>query len=185
MEAIDALDHAAMDWLHEHGHDAFLTPVMRALSNAWAFSWLIVGIAVWLVWKGGDKGRILLLTSLLLVLLVDQVAASIIKPLVARPRPFGGGSSYSFPSVHAADIAAQATLFARFYPKITVAFAVMALLVGYSRIYLEKHYPSDVLGGYLLGITLGALAAWAALRWGNDVLLKIKNKWAQSRRTTS
>lgn len=185
MEEIDALDHAAMDWLHANAHDALLDPVMRALSSAWAFSWLIVGVAAWLAWKGGDKGRILLVTSLLLVLITDQVSASIIKPLVARPRPYGGGSSYSFPSVHATNLAAQATLFARFYPKLTACFVVMALLVGYSRIYLEKHYPSDVLGGYLLGITLGALAAWAALRWGYDVLLKIKNKWAQSRRTTS
>ncbi len=182
MEAIDALDHAAMDWLHAHAHDALLTPVMRVFSSAWAFSWLIVGIAVWLIWKGGDKGRILLVTSLLLVLVTDQVAASLIKPLVARPRPYGGGSSYSFPSVHAANIAAQATLFARFYPRITIAFAVMALLVGYSRVYLEKHYPSDVIGGFFIGMTLGALAAWAALRWGHDVLRWGKNKW--SRRAT-
>lgn len=170
---IDRWDHAAMDWVAASLHAGWLDGPMRLLSNVWAFSWLILGIAVWLIWRGGDRGRILVVTALLLVLLTDQVAASIVKPLVARPRPHGG-SSFSFPSVHATNIAAQATLFARFYPKITVVFAIIAVLVGISRVYLAKHYPSDVIGGALLGISLGICAAWAALRFGPRLLSRLK-----------
>jgi undecaprenyl-diphosphatase len=177
--AIDRLDRAAMEWMAAHVHAGWLDLPMRLFSSFWAFSWLILGIAVWLVWRGGDKGRILVVTALLLALLTDQVAASFIKPLVARPRPHGGGS-FSFPSVHATNIAAQATLFARFYPKITIVFAVIAVVVGFSRVYLEKHFPSDVVGGAAVGIVLGAFAAWAALRWGSEGLAWVKSKWMKS-----
>lgn len=172
MDAIDRFDHAAMEWMAANVHAGWLDLPMRVFSSFWAFSWLLLGIAVWLAWRGGEKGRIVLIAALLLVVVTDQVAASLVKPLVARPRPHGG-STFSFPSVHATNIAAQATLFARFYPKITIVFAAMALLVGFSRVYLEKHYPSDVVGGALLGISLGALAAWAALRHGPTLIRRL------------
>ncbi len=175
-EGIDRWDHAAMAWIAANVQAGWLDAPMRWLSSFWAFSWLIGGIAIWLVWRGGDKGRIVVVAALLLVVVSDQVAASIVKPLVARPRPHGG-SSFSFPSVHATNVAAQAMLFARFYPKITAAFAIITALVGLSRVYLEKHYPSDVVGGALLGVGLGGAAAWAARRWGDTGVAWVKRKW--------
>jgi membrane-associated phospholipid phosphatase len=76
--------------------------------------------------------------------------------LVARP------SSYSFPSGHAMSSMAvyglAALLLARLYPQQRWAFQLSAAslisLIGFSRVYLGVHWPSDVLGGFLLGSAL-------------------------------
>ena len=88
----------------------------------------------------------------------------IMKLLIERARP--GGlipstieTSYSFPSGHATFALALYGFFAyvlcRAYPKharsIVMLASVLILLVGFSRLYLGVHFPSDVLAGYLLG----------------------------------
>lgn len=95
-----------------------------------------------------------------------------LKSAVGRERPYETFSSvqvkhlwsaggYSFPSGHTAQAFAMATIVSLQYPNaITIsASMVWALAVGTGRIYLGLHYPSDVLGGMLLGAT-SALLAW-------------------------
>lgn len=99
----------------------------------------------------------------------DAFAAQIIKPLVGRIRPCrveglvrivdGCAGSLGFPSNHAANGAA----FALFWflwkgPRIGSLALVCALMVGFSRVYLGMHYPSDVLGGFLLGGLIGSIS---------------------------
>ena len=65
----------------------------------------------------------------------------------------------SFPSGHSANIALFTTMLHatyQIYP-LTIFFAIMAVLVGLSRVYLKRHYFRDVLGGYVLGIIVGYL----------------------------
>ena len=102
-----------------------------------------------------------------------------------QPRPFvslpdvrllvSPASSYSFPSVNAtyafaassgASLTAQ-----RLLGRLPVwgwGLLVLAIAVSYSRVYVGVHYPGDVLGGALLGISIGWLFASVGAKVGKD-----------------
>lgn len=123
-------------------------------------AWL--GLAVF----GGRRGRIAALLAVLVLTLSDQVSSSLLKPLIGRVRPcfavegarllIKQSRSFSFPSSHAANNAALALFFSIKYPRLKWIFIAVTLLVGYSRIYVGVHYPSDVAGGALVGMACGA-----------------------------
>jgi len=108
-----------------------------------------------------------------------SLAVTLVKNLVARPRPtitdhLVSVSTLSFPSGHAANSAivylTMATLLgqlvegraARTY--LFAGTALIVTLIGVSRVYLGVHWPSDVLAGWAFG-TLWAVAWWAIGAW--------------------
>jgi undecaprenyl-diphosphatase len=105
------------------------------------------------------------------------VSVWITKTLVDRPRPphpLVATSGQSYPSAHGANsvgwlaLAIALTVVipnrAARVASVTVG-ALLAVLVGLSRIYLRAHYASDVLAGESLAVAMYALAALAALAW--------------------
>jgi undecaprenyl-diphosphatase len=122
-----------------------------------------------------------LVLTVIAVALADW-AATAVKALVDRPRPFvrypepkllvPRPHDASFPSGHAATSFAAATILSFAFPKAAPAFLVLAAAVAYSRVYVGVHYPLDV----IQGAALGALVATALLR-----LVKVRR---QSRRGT-
>src|SRR5262249_52626399 len=98
-------------------------------------------------------------------ILTDQVSAHAVKPFIDRVRPCNAltgvltpddkPNSYSFPSSHATNMGGSMTLLSLAYPPWGWVCALCAFLVGLSRVYLGVHYPSDVMSGWILGITIG------------------------------
>jgi len=84
------------------------------------------------------------------------------KWIVNRERPEGpqSHSNSSFPSSHAVGAAAVAVLVSKRHGRLGPLAWLVALWIGVSRVYLGRHYPTDVLSGFLLG----AIVSWIVLR---------------------
>lgn len=118
-------------------------------------------------WRLGWRAGLLVLSVALVIGINEEF-----KEVIARPRPgeLVSMGNKSFPSGHALYVVllpgviwllAVSRMSKRSHRLILIgALAVWAVVVGISRIYLEQHWPSDVLGGYLLGATVLWVMAW-------------------------
>ena len=149
---------------------SFLTEVKH-----WYISYVI--LILFLIVKGGKKGRIAAVMVLLLVTATDQVSSSLIKNLVERIRPCnalpdvnilaGCTSSFSFPSSHAVNNFAVAFFFLLLYPRYKWALIITASLLAVSRVYVGVHYPSDIIAGAVIGSIFGYLFGAATIKLDN------------------
>ena len=140
--------------------------------NNWFIAYLILLFISF--FKGGLKGKIAVLGVILLIIFTDQVSYKILKEIFQRPRPcialsniitpLGCNGTWSFPSNHAVNNFAAATFFYMLYPRLKWALFISAALVSISRVYLGLHYPSDILGGAIIGVVFGYLFALAAIK---------------------
>lgn len=140
----------------------FIMPLITKLGDG-GILWICLSLILLLFRKTRRMG-IVMAVSLALEVLCCNV---ILKPFVARTRPCDMNtavqllvprpSDYSFPSGHtgAAFAAASALFFSK--NRIWIPTVILAALIGFTRLYLYVHYPSDVLAGALLGIMLGCL----------------------------
>lgn len=99
---------------------------------------------------------------ILIPVAISAILANILKYIFDTPRPYevysfihklSVGGSPSFPSGHTADAFAFAVAVSLVYRKwyIIITGLLWACLVGYSRMYLGVHFPSDILGGAFVG----------------------------------
>lgn len=165
------LDGPVVRYLAEH-RTAGLTTSVRTLTWLGSNAVLIpLVVAVGLAARRRTRSWATMAT-LALILGGAIALQDLIKLLVERPRPHVGqlvasATGYAYPSGHAtqvvtvaATLALFATSAARSPSRKVIAWttaALISLFVGFSRIYLGVHWPTDVLVGYILG------AAWVAL----------------------
>ncbi len=110
------------------------------------------------------------------------IAAQILKHLIGRPRPrfthqdaFDYGPSWqggldAFPSGHASASFAVATVLTRYFPEWRGVWYGGAFFVGMARVVRGSHFPTDVLGGAVLGFLIGYVCARALKEWRLNIL---------------
>ena len=138
---------------------AFIT----SLGNA-GIIWIVLAVVLLILPKTRRTG-IIVAAALLMDLILCNL---ILKNLVARVRPYDVNTAiailikkpldFSFPSGHtAASFAAMTALFLAKMKKAWIAALILAVLIAFSRLYFYVHYPTDVLGGAVVGILSGII----------------------------
>ena len=161
------LELAVLDWIREHLQCAAMDTVVPLFTrlNDNGEIWIALAVVLFLIKKHRQAGLSVgvgLATNLIL-------CNWILKPAIGRIRPFmvntavellvRGPTSGAFPSGHtASSFAAVGALWALKHPLWKPA-AVVAALMGLSRLYLYVHWPTDVLGGVVVGWLCGACGA--------------------------
>jgi len=146
-------------------------PFITEVKN-WYLVYLIFFLL--LVIKGGRIGRIAAVALILLITATDQFSSFFLKNLIGRIRPCNiltdlnvlvtCTDSFSFPSSHAVNNFAVAMFFTKIFPKNKWAFFSIATLMAFSRPYVGVHYPSDVIGGAIIGIIFGYIFALMVIK---------------------
>lgn len=149
--------------------DVFMSNVTK-LGNV-GFIWILLTIILLVIPKTRKSGVILAAA-----LIVDLILCNVIlKPLVARIRPFDVNTAiqliiakpqdYSFPSRHtAASVASVVALYLAGEKRLWKIALILACFIAFSRMYLYVHYPTDVLGGAVVGVISGYIGYKVTLR---------------------
>ncbi|MCC8023509.1 MAG: phosphatase PAP2 family protein [Clostridiales bacterium] len=163
--------------LHEGGLGGFFDWFFETITHLGDSGLYFILLAVVLMlFKKTRKCGVAILIAIGIGALITNV---IVKPLVARPRPYidetgiyyqwwleighGLESEYSFPSGHTTVAFSGLTaLFWNTNRKYSWTALILAGLIAFSRIYLYVHYPSDILGGTIVGVTAAVLACLLA-----------------------
>jgi membrane-associated phospholipid phosphatase len=167
LRRLERLDMRLLRWARTRGHSRETEGAMKAIGTAgeWGAVWMAIGLVA-ATFDAERRDR------WLRAALVGPAAIGLnyaVKLAVRRPRPrlrrlpplAGAPSDLSFPSAHATASLAAATAMGRVAPGARLPLYGLAALICSTRPYLGMHYPSDVAGGAILGVALGAL--WPGL----------------------
>lgn len=166
-------------------HSPFFDVIFQWITerNSWIPFYIILTVLVFIKFKW--RGLILAPFIAIVIIFADQISVNFFKEVFLRLRPCHNpeikdlvhtingacGGNYGFVSSHASNTFAFAVFIGFIFKKhiswMLYFMLVWASVVSYSRIYVGVHYPGDVLGGILLGSTIGFLI-WNVLRYINN-----------------
>ena len=167
MENLYAVDKTLFYLLNHLPHNALTDIIFGAITLAGylGFIWFVIGFIIYFKEKKSDKK---LLKSLFATLFFSLLVEIFLKNLIMRLRPqfvlpgviepFDFYQSFSFPSGHAVISFAAAFVLSRYKPKLKWLYYSLAVIISFSRIYLGKHFPSDVIAGAVIGLGIGYIS---------------------------
>lgn len=166
-------------WIQENLRgvmDGFWVFITKLGDGGWL--WIAIGVAL-LCFKKTRKIGITVLISLLINLCMTNLT---LKDFFARPRPFNVNpelltlikhpSSFSFPSGHTSGSFSAALVLLYMMPKkVGIPATVLAAMIGFSRMYVGVHFPTDVLGGIVVGV-IASTAAYYLVQYLERKMVK-------------
>ena len=174
---IQQLDASILFWIQEHIRCGFLDramPLITTLGDG-GLLWIALAI-VFLLFR---KTRLWGLAMGLALIIGLVIGNACLKPLIGRIRPFDwydgitlliqAPGDFSFPSGHTLSAFAAASALFGFDKRVGMGAITLAALIGFSRLYLFVHYPTDVLAGCALGVLFGVFSGFVVRRYSAKV----------------
>lgn len=159
LSILHSLDIFILELVNLSYHNFLLDNIALIITNMGViYFWIIIAILLYLL--GNEKGKAVS-KKMILILIVVVIISQIIKFVVMRPRPYTElsslvllslGTDPSFPSGHTTISTAMSYVLFKEYNKWYLL--LIPVIVALSRLYIGVHYPSDVVGGFLLGIII-------------------------------
>ena len=182
METLLQLDRSLFTFIQTELSGSTIDWLFLTLRNALTWIPLYAFILYWLIRYHRKFAWQFVFLSLVVFAITDYTSASVLKPLFMRVRPcydtaleapvrelVGCGGRYGMPSTHASNHFGLASFW---FLAITWMSKrkwwwlwVWAALIGYSQVYVGKHFPGDILVGALLGTFVGTIMAILFRRW--------------------
>ena len=158
-------EYAILDFIRNNMSCTFLDYSMQGISFLANVGWIwIVSAIVLLIIPKTRKMGIAVACALIFSLIICNIT---IKPIIARVRPYdlregieliiARPTDFSFPSGHTSISFAGAIPMLMYNKKIGIPALILAIIIAFSRLYLYVHFPTDVLGGMIVGSLCGAL----------------------------
>ncbi|MDD1768422.1 MAG: phosphatase PAP2 family protein, partial [Methanomassiliicoccales archaeon] len=137
--------------------------IFKALIELGSFAfWFVVIFVLWIL------GKRTLATYLLIAVLIHVAIGGSVKYIIDRPRPFEvfpdafalySPADPSFPSGHTEGTFTATAVLGLRSKKLLIPLSLLAVFVGFSRLYIGVHFPLDVISGAVFGVLIGVFVA--------------------------
>jgi undecaprenyl-diphosphatase len=182
MEFLLNLDKSLLYFFSTTLSNPFLDKLMPFITNLNNHGELWIGMSIVLMINKDIRVKRLGLSMLIAVAFGYLVGEAALKNIIGRERPIGDEfshnfivkipTSFSFPSGHTTSSFAAFGVYLFSKAKYRYWILVLAVLMAFSRMYLHVHYPSDILGGIILGIICGKVGVYI----GNALLVRVRRE---------
>ena len=184
MSFVALIDTSAMHLMHDVTQCGFMDKLMPFVSMLGTGGFIWITIAVLLLFHKQTRGTgVAMCLAMLFCYLFGNL---FLKNFIARPRPYTLDPSivllvppsiepYSFPSGHTMNAVSAASVLMMRKARFAWAAMTLAVLTAFSRIYLMMHFPSDVIGGAIIGALSAYICCIAVKRY--EQYVPYRKRW--------